>query len=100
MTLPIEQRWRVSSVYIEWNGDVIYWPEFNWWSGIEPGYGPGVLQGRTAYPIAAPFCDPNTMCCGGNILTRLTFTTPDGTEYELRDQATGGKPMAVAPCVQ
>jgi RHS repeat-associated protein len=29
------------------------------------------------------------------VLTRLTFTAPDGTEYELRDQATGGKPFNV-----
>lgn len=25
-------------------------------------------------------------------LTRLTFTAPDGTEYELRDQLTNGQP--------
>src|SRR3712207_8641436 len=25
-------------------------------------------------------------------LTRLTFTTSDGTEYELRDRKTGGQP--------
>jgi YD repeat-containing protein len=31
-------------------------------------------------------------------LTRLTFTGPDGTEYELRDQLTGGQPQGNGAC--
>ena len=31
-------------------------------------------------------------------LTRLTFTGPDGTEYELRDQSTGGQPANNGNC--
>lgn len=96
MTLPIDQRWRVDSMYSEYGGYFIYSPNYNWWSGLKPGYGPGVLHGRTAYPHV-PSCEQYS---GGTILTRLTFTGPDGTEYEFRDQATGGRPMDVAPCVQ
>ncbi|MFY9619573.1 MAG: RHS repeat-associated core domain-containing protein [Pyrinomonadaceae bacterium] len=106
ITLPIEKRWRVGSfvapIFAPNAGDTIYWAESNWWSGLKPGYGPGVLHGRVSY-MPAPFCDfsNQTSGSGGRILTRLTFTTPDGTEYELRDQATGGKPIDHnSPCVQ
>jgi RHS repeat-associated protein len=54
----------------------------DWWEGLRPGYGPGVLQGRVARQGRS-----------GPTLTRLTFTAPDGTEYELRDTYTGGKPL-------
>jgi len=77
----------------------MYSANHDWWSGLKPGYGPGVLQGRTTY-LLTPNCDPNSNGDGGRLLTRLTFTAPDGTEYELRDQATGGRPIDVAPCVQ
>ena len=35
-----------------------------------------------------------------DLLTRLTFTAADGTEYELRDQLTGGQPINLTsvPC--
>jgi RHS repeat-associated protein len=99
MTLTLEQRWRVESTYVAQTGDIMYSPNYNWWSGLKPGYGPGVLQGRITY-LLTPRCDPTTNGEGGRILTRLTFTTPEGTEYELRDQATGGKPLDIAPCVQ
>src|SRR5215213_9253819 len=38
---------------------------------------------------------------GGNyslVLTRLTFTAPDGTEYQLRDKLTGGQPASYGQC--
>lgn len=56
-----------------------YDPNPDWWAPLLPGYGPGVLQGRKGKQF-------NTF------LTRLTFTTSDGTEYELRDQLYGGQP--------
>jgi hypothetical protein len=31
-------------------------------------------------------------------MTRLTFTAPDGTEFELIDQANGGKPLTATSC--
>src|SRR5688572_19763162 len=72
MMLPLEQHWRVE----HWFGANI--PLYNWWIGIKPGYGPGVLQARQV----------SEMCTGtlGEIrqsLTKLTFTATDGTEYEL-----------------
>jgi len=91
MMLPIEQRWRVvtnaadNGQYIEY----ISYPEANWWNGLEPGYGPGVLQGRQVSDF------PNACGHNGVTLTRLTFTASDGTEYELRDQATGGEPKQI-----
>ena len=58
----------------------------NWWEGIRPGYGPGVLQARTAMTLLMmPHEHP------GATLTRLTFTAPDGTEYQLVDTYHGGQ---------
>jgi hypothetical protein len=31
-------------------------------------------------------------------MTKLTFVTPDGTEYDLRDQASDGQPMVANQC--
>jgi RHS repeat-associated protein len=65
-------------------GIVYYHPNPNGWNGIDPGYGPGLLQARTLSRIGGTSLSPR--------LTRLTFTAPDGTEYELRDRLTGGLP--------
>jgi RHS repeat-associated protein len=105
MTLPIEKKWRVEHTIIDPNSYCptcethevthTYSPTEQSW-GATPGYGAGVLQGRkTGKDIVA---------CGAakiysETLTRLTFTTPEGTEYELRDQLYGGKPLpAQLPC--
>jgi RHS repeat-associated protein len=58
------------------------------WEGLRVGYGPGVLQGRFAR-WGRTGSSPT--------LTRLTFTAPDGTEYELRDVLTNGKPLTGNP---
>jgi len=92
MTLPIESKWRVSDVAIpQLDGSFrhVYIPVPNWWEGIKPGYGPGVLQGRQAGYDTLDCPDGTTIF--PVTLTRLTFTAPDGTEYELRDQLTGGR---------
>jgi RHS repeat-associated protein len=70
-----------------------------WWlnadvpaNDVRPGYGPGVLQARTvSIGGSERFGRP------GKVLTRIVFVTPDGTEYELRDQQTGGNPYQPAP---
>jgi RHS repeat-associated protein len=89
--LPIENHWRVidrSNDYQEiWN------PTDSTWYGDKPGYGPGVLLGRAAATDSSgsgPACVhyPSYSYLS---LTRLTFILPDGTEYEFRDQATGGQ---------
>ncbi|HEU4713078.1 MAG TPA: RHS repeat-associated core domain-containing protein [Pyrinomonadaceae bacterium] len=107
MMLPIEQRWQVQTVAVPTNcgANGCTYSESNyqyianpiWWTGIRPGFGPGVLQGRQSGS------DPFFLeACGGYIynktLTRLTFTGPDGTEYELRDQQTNGQPLQGVGC--
>src|SRR5262245_2812495 len=57
----------------------------NWWTAIRPGYGPGVLSARAAVTYAVVTHQIN------GALTRLTFTAPDGTEYELVDTYHGGQ---------
>ena len=105
MTLKIEQKWRVETAAFlppptggEPAPSVInHIPVGYWWAGLEPGYGPGVLQGRHSG-------DGSRTCAGfsttqrffDQTLTRLTFTAPDGTEYEFRDELTGGTPHFLA----
>ncbi len=108
VTLPIEQKWRVEHTVYDPNQycetcevyDIVhtYWPNSNWWTGLSPGYSPGVLQGRPSVS------DKYGTHCTSNghlfdeTLTRFTFTAADGTEYELRDVLNGGKPLRVNPC--
>lgn len=110
MTLPIEQKWRINDTPIYLlvfdeggNGPLPdpqvthhYFPSANWWAGIKPGYGPGVLQGRVAQ-YDSQVCSDSTMRAVAT-LTRLTFTAPDGTEFELRDKQTDGAPAGVGLC--
>lgn len=101
MTLPIEQKWRVIHHYSETPEGVAherYHPEYNWWTDYKPGYGPGVLLGRATGDLDVECPYPGTASTYQWSLTRLTFTGPDGTEYELRDQKTGGQPYEVLQC--
>ena len=79
--LPIEQRWTVDHD----SSGPYHFPNYNWWTGLRPGYGPGVLQGRQM----SEGCSEGFSLTQGT--TRLTFTASDGTEYELRDQIYGGQ---------
>jgi RHS repeat-associated protein len=97
-----ENHWRVRKTYDRMIDDYKYSPTQYWWKG-GPGYGPGTLMGRqVAFESAPSSCVHDAF---GNpkpwpqyTLTRLTFTTPDGTEYELRDQATNGQPLYRTGC--
>lgn len=78
------------------DGETVNSPTYNWWDP-KPGYGPGILVGRHS--------GDGTYICSGNVkrymqtLSRLTFSTADGTEYEFRDQLTGGQPATLSnPC--
>lgn len=94
MTLPIDQRWTVETSYNDMTGGYSNSPEPYWWPGIRPGYGPGVLQARHAGDGSARCgVSPGYYYVYTKTLTRLTFTTADGTEHELRDQKTGGQPQ-------
>src|SRR5215208_6896160 len=77
MSLPIEQKWRVEQ-YVDSYSQEHNYPDANWWGGLEPGYGPGVMQGRRG--------GDSLQQCGYepydsyffNTLTRFTFTAGDG----------------------
>ncbi len=80
----------------------VYTPVANPWVP-KPGYGPGVLVGRQSGDNPTQVCqNPGggiTRYIYSQTLTRLTFTTGDGTEYEFRDQLTAGQPATVSnPC--
>jgi RHS repeat-associated protein len=84
MTLKIDKRWTVRHQLF--NGSYyLHYPETNWWTP-SPGYGAGVMAGRSADEGG---CSNVGQEVTGTI-TRLTFTVPDGTEYELLDTRHGG----------
>jgi RHS repeat-associated protein len=94
MMLPIQQKWLIGHYFSPSTNQHFYWPDPNWWgNGMSPGLSPGVMQARSS-GIGAYTCEnevgPRPRYY--HSLTRLTFTTGDGTEYELRDQLTNGKP--------
>ena len=72
MMLPIEQHWRTfSGAFDLGGGNLLYYsaPEANWWTGLKPGYGPGVVQARQV-------ADGPLTCAGTEFystgMTRLT----------------------------
>jgi RHS repeat-associated protein len=89
LSLPIETHWRTFHKSNDFQ--MIELPISNWWSYKRHGYGAGQLQGRVGTDTDQP-CPP--MFHTTRLLTRLTFSAPDGTEYELRDQLTGGQPQS------
>jgi RHS repeat-associated protein len=106
--LPVEQKWIVKAGQPNSSGVAPLTPNPNWWQGIRPGYGPGVMHGRRGnYEDGrveeSVGCDGMGQGCTTVLteidlrtLTRLTFTASDGAEYELRDQQTDGSPHADA----
>ncbi|HKC63551.1 MAG TPA: hypothetical protein VKB86_07930, partial [Pyrinomonadaceae bacterium] len=87
MVLPIEQHWTVR--HFENDYQEADYPQYNVWYTTKPGYGPGVMAGRQ---VNGGDCNIHTRVFSTTALTRLTFIAPDGTEYELRDQQSGGQP--------
>jgi len=85
-----------ASTQMTLNFDSVRWviddggPNPNWWEGIRPGYGPGVLQARNK---AIHLIDTGPT----HTLPRLTFTAGDGTEYELVDTYHGGQYYTTNP---
>jgi RHS repeat-associated protein len=98
-TIPLRispDPWIVESQMWSWYNpyseeEEYHWSHYashSWWNPMSPGYSPGVMNVRQS--TAEPFME------GGSItyhrtLTRLTFTAPDGTEYEFVDQISGGE---------
>ena len=104
IALAIEQKWRVERLAEPFPGQPpIYTPVGTWWGELKPGYGPGVLEGRRGgYSGWAEqdYCGQSASQFHQYMLTRLTFTAADGTEFELHDQLTGGQPAYLdnVPC--
>ena len=106
VTLLIEQKWRVEKFAEPFPGQPpVLTPIGNWWGELKPGYGPGVLEGRRGGHgdwYEELYCGSSAAASRVylDMLTRLTFTAADGTEYELRDQLTGGQPtnLTSVPC--
>ncbi len=97
MQLPIEQKWRATHDEICdpqtnqcWAFDT---PDYNAWGPV-PGYQPGVMNARKIglFPQTCNY-NGSQFTTFTYTLTRLFFTTPDGTEYELRDQLYGGEKL-------
>ena len=107
VTLTIDQqKWQVETHNIA--GEIclktacaqdkyIHLPRPDWWAGLKPGYGPGVLQGRRMGE--SDFCIPDphlpAILNVKKMLSRLTFTNSEGTEFELRDSQTDGQPLTL-----
>jgi RHS repeat-associated protein len=97
--LPITGKWRIADVAIPQIGGGVthrYLPLQSWWENNERKYSPGSMAGRQA-GLDEIECPDGTEVFAYSI-TRLTFTAPDGTEYELRDQLTGGQPANNGLC--
>jgi RHS repeat-associated protein len=66
-----------------------------WWTNVKSSYGTPSVQFRSVGTPGPAWC-PGVR----NILTitRATLIMPDGTEHEMRDQLTGGKPLTAPDC--
>jgi RHS repeat-associated protein len=98
MMLPIERTWSVDHVFFPFpeGGAVSFFSagDTDWFKRADTTpysiYLPGKLFGRNG--VEGPLnCFFGTIF--GGTLVRLTFIMPNGTEIELRDQLTGGKPQ-------
>lgn len=101
--VPIENKWRaeVDDFCDPETGQCWHFetPIYGDWKLINP-YSPGELVGRRAgFGI-----QPQSIGCHYyedtyfKTITRLTFTVPGGTEFELRDQLLSGQPATVPYC--
>ena len=91
ITLQVQKKWTVHR-HFEPGVGYFYYADGSWWS--ENGVGwildAGKVDIRTGYRE-----QPTGFPVEG--LTRITFTAPDGTEYEFRDQVTEPRPYANFP---
>src|SRR5690349_2625432 len=95
LMLRIDHKWLVEKDQSDEQPPInIYTPQPAWWTeeGWRPVYSMGRMetrQGGTRDWVIDSGCG----YVHRQTLTRLTFTAPNGTEYELRDQATNGQPV-------
>jgi RHS repeat-associated protein len=87
--LHVEKKWSVYK-HFEPGAGTFYYADAGWWSEEGSGwriFSAGKVDIRSAWreqPRGYPV----------ETLTRVTFTAPEGTEYELRDQMTNGQPIS------
>ena len=95
--LPIESRW-TNFFFFQSPGGAFYnpTPQYNWdlIDGLKPGYGPGVLLLR-GENIKLSECGIEET---RQVRSRITFVTPSGTEFELRDTIHEGAPVTYGGC--
>ena len=96
LMLRVDHKWLVQKEASDGQPPTnIYTPQPGWWTdlGWAPIYSMGRLEmrqgGTRDYVLGSGGCG----YIHRQTLTRLTFTAPDGTEYELRDQTTNGQPV-------
>jgi RHS repeat-associated protein len=101
LMLRLEQKWHTQR-WRSVNGDGQVSAVPAWWTYNAPTFTPGHVYARASgdlFKSCYPYCGSsyeNGFCMYSRSLTRLTFTAPNGTEYELRDQLTNGRPMEPA----
>lgn len=88
ITLKVDKKWTVQR-HFEPGVGYFYYADGAWWS--ESGAAWFLDVGRV--DIRTGWREQPTGV-GVEGLTRVTFTAPDGTEYEFRDQLTDGQPKA------
>lgn len=96
LMLRIDHKWLVQKEASDGQPPTnTYTPQPSWWTDIgwAPIYSMGRLEmrqgGSRDFVLGSGGCG----YIHRQTLTRLTFTAPDGTEFELRDQATNGRPV-------
>jgi RHS repeat-associated protein len=96
--LPIEQKWQVETYTVQSDDatETHHYPDNDWWGVTGPGYGIGVMHVRHAGGQLRLKCGAAEY--NRQTVTRLTFTAADGTEFELRDQLTGGQVILNTSC--
>src|ERR1043166_925492 len=99
LTIHLDQKWTISKE-VNPGHSAYYFAHSSWWSEDDGG-NHTISAGRVRIRRGGSddFYGPD---CGDyryrKTLTRITFVAPDGTEYELRDEATHGQPEVPAAC--
>jgi len=100
LMLRVDHKWLVQKEASDGQPPVnIYTPMPGWWTdtGWAQVYSMGRMETRQGGSRDFVLGSGGCGYIHRQTLTRLTFIAPDGTEYELRDQATNGQPV-LATC--
>ena len=96
VTLPFESQWQITTVPTCTGCTLTEYAYNSAWYSALLGYGPGFMEGRYSVSDEQLNCGPNISAnLPAYTLSRITFVTSDGAEYELRDVQTDGRPALV-----